>query len=62
MIANVHETRVFKCNMQKFFSTISLDVEPAKFGMNFDEHKVKTRVHRVCSFASLWRRRVWSFQ
>jgi hypothetical protein len=40
MIANVHETRVFECDMQNFFSTISPDVEPAEFGMNFDGCKV----------------------
>jgi hypothetical protein len=26
--------------MQKLFSTISPDVEPAEFGMNLDAHKV----------------------
>jgi hypothetical protein len=38
MIANVHEIRVFEVDIQKFVSTISLDVEPAEFGMNFDAH------------------------
>jgi hypothetical protein len=41
MIANVHEIRVFEVDMKKFVSTISLDVEPAEFGMNFDAHLVK---------------------
>jgi hypothetical protein len=44
MIANVHEIRVFECDMQKFVLTISLDVEPAEFGMNFDALKVNPYV------------------
>jgi hypothetical protein len=44
MIANVHETRVFECDLQKIFSTISLDVESAEFGMNLDAHKVNPYV------------------
>jgi len=41
MITNVHEIRMFECDMQKFILTISLDVELVEFGMNFDAHKVK---------------------
>ena len=44
MIANVHETRVFECDLQKIFSTISLDVESAEFGMNLDVYKVNSYV------------------
>jgi hypothetical protein len=44
MIATVYEIRVFECDMQKFVLTISLDVEPAEFGMNFDAHKVNPNV------------------
>jgi len=36
MIENVHEIRVFECDTQNFVLTISLDIEPAEFGMNFD--------------------------
>ena len=36
MIANVHEIRVFECDTQDFVLTISLDIEPAESGMNFD--------------------------
>ena len=44
MIANAHEVKVFECDMQKFILTISLDVEPAEFGMNLDAHKVNPYV------------------
>jgi hypothetical protein len=44
MIANVHEIRVFECDMQKFVLTISLDVEMMEFGMNLDAHKVNLNV------------------
>jgi len=40
MIANVDKIKVFECDMQKFVLTVSLDVEIAEFGMNFDAHKV----------------------
>jgi len=42
MIANTHEIRVLECDAQNLALIISLDVEPAEFGMNFDAHKVNT--------------------
>jgi len=44
MIENVHKTRVFECDLQKIFSTISLDVESAEFGTNLDAPKVNPYV------------------
>ncbi len=37
MIPNIHEIRVLEYNAQDFFLTISQDIEPSEFGMNFDE-------------------------
>ena len=36
MIEYVHEIRVFECDTQNFALTISLNVEPAESGTNFD--------------------------
>jgi hypothetical protein len=37
MIASVHEITVLEYDTQDFVLTISLDIEPSEFGMNFDE-------------------------
>ena len=47
MFTNVHETRVFECDMKKIVLTISGCVEPVEFGTNFDAHKVK-KVKNPC--------------